>query len=41
MIAAVALCGNVFARSEAKRRSDAIREHAERQDEVEQRTMTA
>ena len=36
MIAAVALCGNVFARSEAKRRTDAIRIHAERLDEVEQ-----
>jgi hypothetical protein len=38
MIAAVALCGNVFARSEAKRRADAIRIHAEMQDEVEQKT---
>jgi hypothetical protein len=38
MIAAVALCGNVFARSEAKRRADAIRIHTEMQDEVEQKT---
>ena len=36
MIAAVALCGNVFARSEAKRRADAIRIHTEMLDEVEQ-----
>ena len=35
MIAAVALCGNLFARSEAKRRADAIRIHNERLDEVE------
>ena len=41
MIAAVALCGNVFARSEAKRRSDAIRVHAEMQDEVEQQSTGA
>jgi hypothetical protein len=39
MFAAVALCGNVFARSEAKRRGDAIRIHAEMQDEVEQETV--
>jgi hypothetical protein len=39
MIAAVALCGNVFARSEARRRADAIRIHAEMQDEVEQKTV--
>jgi hypothetical protein len=38
MFAAVALCGNVFARSEAKRRADAIRIHAETLDEVEQST---
>jgi hypothetical protein len=38
MIAAVAVCGNVFARSEAKRRADAIRIHTEMQDEVEQKT---
>jgi len=36
MIAAVALCGNVFARSEARRRADAIRIHTETLDEVEQ-----
>jgi hypothetical protein len=36
MIAAVALCGNVFARTEAKRRADAIRIHNEMLDEVEQ-----
>jgi hypothetical protein len=41
MIAAVALCGNVFARSEAKRRADAIRIHAETLDEVEQSTGSA
>lgn len=35
MIAAVALCGNVFARSEAKRRADAIRIHTEMLDELE------
>jgi hypothetical protein len=39
MIAAVALCGNIFARSEAKRRADAIRIYAEMQDEVEQKTV--
>jgi hypothetical protein len=39
MIAAVALCGNVFARSEAKRRADAVRIHAEMQDEVEQKAV--
>ena len=38
MVAAVALCGNVFARSEAKRRADAIRIHAEMLDEAEQTT---
>ena len=36
MIAAVALCGNLFARSEARRRADAIRIHNEVLDEVEQ-----
>jgi hypothetical protein len=38
MIASVALCGNLFARSEAKRRADAIRIHNEMLDEVEQST---
>ncbi|HET9780820.1 MAG TPA: hypothetical protein VFR33_03490 [Candidatus Dormibacteraeota bacterium] len=38
MIGAVALCGNLFARSEAKRRADAIRIHNEMLDEVEQST---
>jgi hypothetical protein len=37
MIAAVAVCGNVFARSESKRRDEAIRIHAEMLDEVEQK----
>ena len=37
MIAAVALCGNVFARSEAKRRADAIRIHTERLDAVDEK----
>ncbi|HET7421103.1 MAG TPA: hypothetical protein VFL27_12050 [Candidatus Dormibacteraeota bacterium] len=37
MIAAVALCGNVFARSESKRRADAIRIHTEMLDEAQQR----
>jgi hypothetical protein len=41
MIAAVALCGNVFARSEARRRADAIRKHAETLDEVEQQSTGA
>jgi hypothetical protein len=40
MVAAVALCGNVFARSEAKRRADAIRIHTEVLDEVEQKSAT-
>lgn len=35
MIAAVAVCGNVFARSEAKRRNDAIEIHNENLDQVE------
>ena len=38
MIAAVALCGNVFARSEARRRAEAIRIHTETLDEVEQQS---
>ena len=41
MIAAVALCGNVFARSEAKRRAEAIRIHAEILDDVEQQSEGA
>ena len=41
MIAAVALCGNLFARSEAKRRADAIRIHNEMLDEVEQKSAFA
>jgi hypothetical protein len=41
MIAAVALCGNVFARSEARRRTDAIRIHAETLDEVAQQSTGA
>ncbi|HET7338591.1 MAG TPA: hypothetical protein VFK22_03515 [Candidatus Dormibacteraeota bacterium] len=41
MIAAVALCGNLFARSEAKRRADAIRIHNEMLDEVEQKSAVA
>ena len=40
MIAAVAVCGNLFARSESKRRADAIRIHNELLDEVEQRSST-
>jgi hypothetical protein len=40
MIAAVALCGNLFARSESKRRADAIRIHTEMLDEAEQKTTT-
>jgi hypothetical protein len=35
MIAAVAVCGNIFARSESRRRADAIRIHQELQDEAE------
>src|SRR5204863_8158024 len=35
-IAAVAVCGNLFARHEAQRRADAIRTHQERLDEIEQ-----
>ena len=37
MIAAVALCGNLFARSESKRRADALRIHTEMLDEAEQK----
>jgi hypothetical protein len=40
MVTAVAFCGNVFARSEAKRRADAIRIHTEMLDEVEQKSAT-
>ena len=36
MIAAIAVCGNLFARSESNRRADAIRIHDEHLDEVEQ-----
>jgi hypothetical protein len=35
MISAVAVCGNIFARSESRRRADAIRIHQELQDEAE------
>jgi hypothetical protein len=38
MIVAVAFCGNVFARSESRRRADAIRIHQELQDEAERGT---
>jgi hypothetical protein len=38
MIAAVAVCGNVFARSESKRRAEAIRIHTEMLDEAEQKS---
>lgn len=38
MIAAIAVCGNLFARSESKRRADAIRIHSELLDEVAQRS---
>ena len=41
MIAAVAVCGNVFARSESKRRAEAIRIHTEMLDEAEQKSVTA
>jgi hypothetical protein len=40
MIAAVAVCGNIFARSESRRRADAIRIHQELQDEAERGTST-
>ena len=34
MIAAIAVCGNLFARNESHRRQDAIRIHQELQDEA-------
>ena len=40
MIAAIAVCGNLFARSESNRRTDAIRIHDELLDEVEQEIAT-
>ena len=40
MIAAVALVGNLFARSESKRRADAIRIHTEMLDEAQQKATT-
>lgn len=40
MIVAVAVCGNIFARSESRRRADAIRIHQELQDEAELGTST-
>jgi hypothetical protein len=40
MIVAVAVCGNIFARSESRRRADAIRIHQELQDEAERGTST-
>jgi hypothetical protein len=40
MIAAVAVCGNLFARSETKRRAEAIRIHDEMLDELEQKGGT-
>jgi len=40
-IAAVAVCGNLFARHEAQRRADAIRVHQELLDEAEQSTPAA
>jgi hypothetical protein len=40
MIAAVAVCGNLFARSEMKRRTEAIRVHDEMLDEIEQKGGT-
>jgi hypothetical protein len=40
MIAAVAVCGNLFARSESKRRADAIRIHSDTLDESEQESST-
>lgn len=36
MIAAIAVCGNVFARHESRRRADAIRIHDEMLDDIEQ-----
>lgn len=40
MIAAIAVCGNLFARSESHRRTDAIRIHQEVLDEIEQGSWT-
>jgi len=40
MIAAIAVCGNLFARSESRRRDDAIRIHDELLDEVTQKSVT-
>jgi hypothetical protein len=40
MIVAVAVCGNIFARSESRRRADAIRIHQELQDEAERGPST-
>jgi hypothetical protein len=40
-IAAVAVCGNLFARHEAQRRMDAVRVHQERLDEIEQGASTS
>lgn len=39
-IAAVAVCGNLFARHEAQRRDEAIRRHSEVLDEIEQKFST-
>jgi hypothetical protein len=39
-IAAVAVCGNLFARHEAQRRAEAIRRHTEMLDEIEQKSST-
>ena len=39
-IAAVAVCGNLFARHEAQRRDEAIRRHSEMLDEIEQKSST-
>ena len=39
-IAAVAVCGNLFARHEAERRAEAIRRHTEMLDEIEQKSST-
>jgi len=39
-IAAVAVCGNLFARHEAERRADAIRRHTETLDEIGQKSST-
>ena len=41
MIAAVAVCGNVFARSESRRRAEGIRIHTEMLDEAEQKSVSA